>query len=303
MEAVYSDLKGLTVSARVVEEDSGRPIHGDLESPPDDFDIMVTLISVDVEAFEFNQKLVTEIGISTLDIADLLGLQPGAKGNNWAAKIRSRHFRIREHSHRLNKVHVEGCPDKFDFGQSEWISKQDVVSALKGCFNPSRSPYSSGTCKAVLLGHDVAADMKYLKELGFDVARMISDCIDTSDLYRALRRDGRQSARPSRYLLLVEMQITAMREAFLRDDKAWTDMDIVFFHLFLVKLDMRLSDPILGNGMCELSHMLLTQKSLSLLYNVLTKKMVLDYDEATEMLVRTYLSEDLDTKHSWLEPK
>ncbi len=42
-------------------------------------------------------------------------------------------------------------------------------------------------------------------------------------------------------------------------------MDIIFFHLFLVKLDMRLSDPILGNGMCELSHMLLTQKSLSLL--------------------------------------
>ena len=70
----------------------------------------------DVEAFEFNQKLVTEIGISTPDTIDLPGLQPGAKGNNWAAKIRSRHFHIREHSHHLNKVHVEGCPDKFDFG-------------------------------------------------------------------------------------------------------------------------------------------------------------------------------------------
>ncbi len=99
----------------------------------------------------------------------------------------------------------------------------------------------------------------------------------------------------------MEMQITAMREAFLRDDKFWTDIDIVFFHLFLVKLDLRLSDPILGNGMCELSHMLLTQKSLSLLYKVLTKKVVLDYDEATDMLVRTYLSEDLDTDtHTWL---
>ncbi|KAL9592244.1 MAG: hypothetical protein Q9179_006911 [Wetmoreana sp. 5 TL-2023] len=87
---------------------------------------------------------------------------------------------------------------------------------------------------------------------------------------------------------------------FLRDDKVWTDMDIIFFHLFLVKLDTRLSDPILGNGMCELSHMLLTQKSLSLLYKVLTKKVVLDYDEATDMLVRTYLSKDLDTDtHTW----
>ena len=49
-------------------------------------------------------------------------------------------------------------------------------------------------------------------------------------------------------------------------------MDIIFFHLFLVKLDMRLSDPIFGNGMCELSHMLLTQKSLSLLYKVLSTR-------------------------------
>ncbi len=178
----------------MAEEDSGPPIYGDLELPPNDFDTMVIFISVDDEAFEFDQKLVTEIGVSTLDTVDLLGLQPGAKGKDWAAKIRSRHFRIREHSHRLNKVHVEGCPDKFDFGQSEWISKQDVVSVLKGCFSPSRSACSSGTCNAVLVGHDVAADMKYLKEFGFDVARMISDCIDTSDLYKAPRRDGRQSA-------------------------------------------------------------------------------------------------------------
>ena len=58
----------------MVEEDSGRPIYSDLESPPNDFDAMVILISVDVEAFEFNQKLVTEIGISTLDTVDLRGL-------------------------------------------------------------------------------------------------------------------------------------------------------------------------------------------------------------------------------------
>ena len=91
-------------------------------------------------------------------------------------------------------MHVESCPDKFDFGQSEWISKQDVVSVLKGCFTPSRSPYPSGTCKIVLVGHDIAADKNYLHELGFDVARMIFDCIDSSDLYKASRRDGRQCA-------------------------------------------------------------------------------------------------------------
>lgn len=219
MEAVCSDPEGFIISPRVVEEDSGRSIHSDLESPRNDFDAMVILISVDVEAFEFNQKLVTEIGISTLDTVDLRGLQPGAKGNNWTAKIRSRHFRIREHSHRLNKVHVESCPDKFDFGQSEWISKQDVVSVLKGCFNPSRSPYSSGTCKVVLVGHDIAADMNYLNELGFDVARMIFDCIDTSDLYKASHRDGRQCALST---LLLKYGIAAKHLHNAGNDASYT---------------------------------------------------------------------------------
>jgi hypothetical protein len=39
-----------------------------------------------------------------------------------------------------------------------------------------------------------------------------------------------------------------------------------------------------------------TIKSISACFTkVLTKKVVLDYDEATDMLVRTYLGEDLDT--------
>ena len=98
-----------------------------------------------------------------------------------------------------------------------------------------------------------------------------------------------------KFWLLMEMQSTAMGEEFLRDDKVWTDANIMFFYLLLVKLDMRLSDPILGNGMCELLHMLLTQRFLSVLDKVLITKVVLDYDGAIDMLVRTYLSEDLNT--------
>ena len=36
------------------------------------------------------------------------------------------------------------------------------------------------------------ADVRYLKEVGFDVAGLISDCIDTSDPYKAPSRDSRQ---------------------------------------------------------------------------------------------------------------
>ena len=46
--------------------------------------------------------------------------------------------------------------------------------------------------------------------------------------------------------------------------------------------------------MCELLHILLMQKSLSLLYKVLTKKIVLNYNKVINMLVYTYLSKDLN---------
>ncbi|KAJ8105036.1 hypothetical protein OPT61_g10424 [Boeremia exigua] len=65
---------------------------------------------------------------------------------------------------------------------------------------------------------------------------------------------------------------------------------------------MRFSDPVLGNGVAELSHLLLTQKGLGVLYEVLTGQFDLDYDEVTDMMIRTYLSEDLDTDtHTWLD--
>ena len=190
IEAVCSNLANLTVTTHVADQNRGRSIHVYPNSPPVYSDNCVVFISVDIEAFEFNQKLITEIGVSTLSTAELFRIPPGAKGSNWIAMIRSRHFRIQEHSHRVNKVHVEGCPDQFDFGQSEWISKRDVISVLENCFHP----YGSSYCQTVLVGHGIKADIKYLKELGLDMTRMTSDCVDTADLYKASRRDGIQIA-------------------------------------------------------------------------------------------------------------
>lgn len=105
-----------------------------------------------------------------------------------------------------------------------------------------------------------------------------------------------------KFWLLMETKTGAAREAYLSSPQIWTDTDIMFFHLFLIKLDMRFTHPVIGNGICELSHMLLTQKTLSILLDVLTGKKKIDYDEASDMLVKTYLQEDLDTDtHSWLD--
>lgn len=105
-----------------------------------------------------------------------------------------------------------------------------------------------------------------------------------------------------KFWVVMEMRSMKVREAFLADRKIWTDADLFYFQAFLVKLDMRFADPVLGNGAGELSHLLLTQRSLSTLWMVLKGEITLDYDKTTDMVVRTYLTEDLDVDaHAWLD--
>lgn len=77
----------------------------------------VVFISVDVEAYEMNHKQITEIGVATLDTLDLVQVEPGNGGRDWMQQIRARHFRIHENRFLINRVHVSGCPDSFEFGQ------------------------------------------------------------------------------------------------------------------------------------------------------------------------------------------
>lgn len=77
---------------------------------------LVVFICVDVEAYEFNNKIITEIGIATLDVLDIVNMPPGVLGENWRKAIRARHFRIKENMHLKNTKHVRGCADKFEFG-------------------------------------------------------------------------------------------------------------------------------------------------------------------------------------------
>jgi hypothetical protein len=76
----------------------------------------VIFICVDVEAWERDHKLITEIGIATLDTADIASLAPGDGGKNWVPAIRARHFRIREYRHLANCDFVGGCAEHFRFG-------------------------------------------------------------------------------------------------------------------------------------------------------------------------------------------
>ena len=190
--AVVPDIQNLSISGPAFEKGSVLPGTDGLEPQRANPESWVLFVSVDVEAFEYNQRFITEVGISTLDTKALVGIQPGVRGSNWVGKIHSHHFRVREHGHLLNKDHVEGCPGKFDFGESGWISIKDVSKVLEEYCHPARLSHSCETYKFVLVGHDVSADLRYFNKIGLDIVEMISDCIDTSNLYKASNRDNRQ---------------------------------------------------------------------------------------------------------------
>lgn len=188
---------------------------------PHPFDQSVVFVCVDVEAYEKDHKKITEVGISTLDTLDLAKSPPGEGGVEWMKMIRGRHFRIAEHGHLANTDFVVGCADKFEekFGTSEWISIKEAPQVIASCFRHPFSesgqyyPYPSDQntvgrngCGShylpsieenqskrniVLVGHDIKADIDYLRNIGYDVTNLsdLLEAIDTADMFRAMKHE------------------------------------------------------------------------------------------------------------------
>lgn len=208
-------------ASRVRNVDVTKPV-------PNPFFENVIFISIDVESYERDRAAVTEIGVSTLDTNDLVGIPPGEGGATWMKKIRSRHFRITEYSHLVNSDFIIGCADKFEkeFGTSEWVSIKEAPQVIASCFKhpysapdlvdqlsgnstdehgqaSSRSKDASSvpdfankndTASArnlILVGHDIKADIEYLRSIGYDVGNVsgILEAIDTADIFRALKHE------------------------------------------------------------------------------------------------------------------
>ena len=191
------------------------------ESAPYSFDQDVVFVCVDVEAYEKDQHKITEIGISTLDTRDLNDISPGEGGAGWMKKIRARHFRIVEHAHLVNTEFISGCADNFmeRFGTSEWISLKEAPQVVASCFrHPFSAPgqyypypgdpnqvgrHGSGSQylppinnteakrNVVLVGHDIKADIEFLRKIGYDVSNLsnLLEAVDTADIFRAMKHE------------------------------------------------------------------------------------------------------------------
>ncbi|EXJ92416.1 hypothetical protein A1O3_00967 [Capronia epimyces CBS 606.96] len=92
------------------------------------------IISIDIESYERDHKIITEIGVSTLDTLDLVKLPPGQGGKIWTSQIRSRHFRIQGREHFVNRDFCIGNPDAFQFGRSEFVALGEAAAKVDSCF-------------------------------------------------------------------------------------------------------------------------------------------------------------------------
>ena len=183
------------------------------------------LVCIDVESYERAHHCITEIGISTLDTMDLKGVAPGNGGENWMNHIRSRHLRIREFLHLVNKDFCVGNPEDFQFGQSEIVSLGEAAGLVDGCFEPPfsaaykhdsfpaddiagswaemRAALDHATApstpeqaksvaepnqiprKIIFVGHTLSADVAYLEKLGSKVFKALSKVKPDGDLNSA----------------------------------------------------------------------------------------------------------------------
>jgi len=104
--------------------------------------------------------------------------------------------RIQEHSHLRNGTFVHDNASNFKFGSSEFIPLAEAPKTVAACFrgyDPAENIGQDDKRTIVLVGHDVAADVRFLLRMGYDVSNLSTlhpsnPVIDTQKLYRAYQK-------------------------------------------------------------------------------------------------------------------
>ncbi|KAF2091367.1 hypothetical protein K490DRAFT_31204, partial [Saccharata proteae CBS 121410] len=146
-----------------------------LEPTPRQPDEDVIFIALDLEAWEFDHRIITEVGIATLDTRDLTSADP-SDPNSFLRHVKASHFIIKNHEKHVNRKFVRGCPRMFHFGTSKKVLLHQMVDHLDAAFITAR--------KMVLVGHDLKGDIKYLNDLNFSptAARTVVAQLDTQKI-------------------------------------------------------------------------------------------------------------------------
>ncbi|ATZ54582.1 hypothetical protein BCIN_10g05730 [Botrytis cinerea B05.10] len=218
----------------------------------------VVFVCIDVEAYEMNNNIITEIGIATLDVLDIANMEPGVLGENWRKAIRARHFRIKENMHLNNTKHVQGCAGSFEFGTSEIVYRDDAPRMVGSCFkypfsDPSPSPdLADQKRNIILVGHDVDADIRFLRQIGYEINNLkLHEGCDTTLMWRALKREVNPRSLSA---ILAEIGITAWNLHNAGNDAVYTlqaMLGIACKHLVDRKIERKEKDKLKKDRISE----------------------------------------------------
>ncbi|KAL6849350.1 hypothetical protein ACO1O0_008890 [Amphichorda felina] len=89
-----------------------------------------------------------------------------------------------------------------------------------------------------------------------------------------------------RLWLLMDTGYTEHRRAMLRNPKLWRDQDLYNAQLLFVKLGMHFNDPVFGPSSYELLHLILGQRGLYPLWQLLMRRRFTTLDEIVDAKVR-----------------
>ncbi|KAI0844978.1 hypothetical protein F5Y00DRAFT_273457 [Daldinia vernicosa] len=150
----------------------------------------IRFVSVDIEAWEDSLNVITEVGLAILDTQDTISIPPCKDGRGWFPLIKSHHFIIEEHKHRINYKYVHGCPGRFNFGDSEFVSEDEIGKVIGKIIGDNESPDQR---PVIMVGHQGSQDLAYLKKLGYNIWQVpqFIDEMDTRSMFQHLERNSK----------------------------------------------------------------------------------------------------------------
>ncbi|KAJ3958301.1 hypothetical protein N0V92_005134 [Colletotrichum tropicale] len=162
------------------------------EPVPHVLDKDVVFMCIDIEVAEEHHGTVLEVGMTTLDTRDIVGVPPGKVGRDWFPYIKSRHLITEDYKHIVNKKYIKGCPDLFDFGESEYPKRKDLRDEILNAFAElSSADKDKPPRNIVLVGHGLSSDLTFMTGMDvhpWSVPGMIR-CLDTKDMHQAWREE------------------------------------------------------------------------------------------------------------------
>ena len=174
----------------------------------------VRIICIDCEAWERDSRCVTEVGIAILDTRKIEVDPPGETGRNWQRHIEAKHFLIDEYMDKTNSEFVTSYPMGFGYGESEIVRLNEMKFVLQDIFavhsdEPVDSSGLKGFRDVVFLAHNAFADIKLLRNVGFDVAKFetVKEIIDTQAMWSAINAPSEAQANIKLKSLLEKLEV------------------------------------------------------------------------------------------------